>query len=289
MNQVTPSRQFGKQHRRRANREAGSMLLILLIFLAIFIIAMSAAAPKLAQQVKRDREIEMVHRGEQYARAVKRFVKKTGQYPVRVEQLENTNNIRFIRKRYKDPMATTPEGEWKLVRQTDIQLLQGALGTGSGDAGTTGGNSIPGASPAGGTPGTNSNPGLGSNTGGSGTPSSSSGNSIFGGGQTFGGGPFIGVASTSEKTGIHEYNNKKKYNQWLFVYDQTQDIASACSTCVGVIIKGPYNPKKTVGASGIPGAQPAGGFPTNSQPSMPNIPGSPLNNPQQPQQQAPNR
>src|SRR3954468_2643702 len=107
----TPLRPSIQPHSRRASREAGSMLLILLIFLAMFIIAMGAAAPRLAQQVKRDREIEMIHRGEQYARAVKRFVKKTGQYPTRVEQLENTNNIRFIRKRYKDPMSTKEDGE----------------------------------------------------------------------------------------------------------------------------------------------------------------------------------
>jgi type II secretory pathway pseudopilin PulG len=270
------------------------MLLILLIFLAMFIIAMGAAVPRLAQQVKRDREIEMIHRGEQYARAVKRFVKKTGQYPTRIEQLESTNNIRFLRKRYKDPLATTPEGEWKLVRQTDIQLLQGALGNTSGIAGATSASDLSAGKDNTGGTGTNlsggNNSGLGNSSGlGNNQGSSTGGNSIFGGGQTFGGGPFIGVASTSEKTGIHEFNNKKKYNQWLFVYDQAQDIAAACSTCVGVIIKGPYNPKKTVGASNIPGAQPAGGMPTSGQPLMPNIPGSPLNNPQQPVQEAPNR
>jgi type II secretory pathway pseudopilin PulG len=270
------------------------MLLILLIFLAMFIIAMGAAAPRLAQQVKRDREIEMIHRGEQYARAVKRYVKKTGgQYPTSIEQLENTNNIRFLRKRYKDPMSTTEKGEWKLVRQTDIQLLQGALGNNAGIAGATSaadlsnGNTNPAG--AGSDPAANSKSGFGSNTGPGGT-SGSNGNSIFGGGQTFGGGPFIGVASTSEKTGIHEFNNKKKYNQWLFVYDQTQDIAAACSTCVGVIIKGPYNPKKTVGAGGMPGANPIGN-PIGGSPLVPpsGNPGSPLGNPRQPQQEIPNR
>jgi type II secretory pathway pseudopilin PulG len=259
------------------------MLLILLIFLAMFIIAMGAAAPRLAQQVKRDREIEMIHRGEQYARAVKRFVKKTGQYPTRVEQLENTNNIRFIRKRYKDPMSTKEDGEWKLVRQTDIQLLQGALGNNTGLPGATPaadlGKNDPGSpgSDQGNNPkaGVGNGPGLGNTPGPGSTSGSNNGNSIFGGGgQTFGGGPFIGVASTSEKTGIHEFNNKKKYNQWLFVYDQTQDIAAACSTCVGVIIKGPYNPKKTVGApGGIQGGVPVNGMPGAGGPGLGGSPG----------------
>src|SRR4051812_44547415 len=176
--------QLRKIRRRHLRREAGSMLLIILIFLAVFIIAMGAAAPRLAQQVKRDREIEMIHRGEQYARAVKRFVKKTGQYPVRIEQLENTNNIRFLRKRYKDPMATTEEGEWKLVRQTDIQLLQGALGNNPGLAGATPAADLTNGNPsAGGDANSDnkSNPGLGNpglgNSGPGGASGSNSGNS----------------------------------------------------------------------------------------------------------------
>src|SRR4051812_3992051 len=164
MKYITPLQQPKKRYIRRARREAGSMLLILLIFLAMFIIAMGTVAPKLAQQVKRDREIEMIHRGEQYARAIKRYVKKTGgQYPTRIEQLENTNNIRFLRKRYKDPMSTSAEGEWKLVRQTDLQLLQGALGNSSGDAGTTSGSTTGNGLNSTGTAGTGTQSGFGTN------------------------------------------------------------------------------------------------------------------------------
>ena len=99
---------------RRRNSQRGVVLLMLLITLALIIIALGVAAPKMAQAIRRDREIEMIHRGTEYARAVKKYYKKFGRYPGTIEQLENTNNIRFLRKRYNDPMSK--EGKWRPVR-----------------------------------------------------------------------------------------------------------------------------------------------------------------------------
>jgi type II secretory pathway pseudopilin PulG len=96
--------------------------------LTLMMIALTAAAPRLAQQLQRDREIEMIHRGEQYARAIKRYYKKFGRYPGRIEDLENTNTIRFLRQRYKDPITGGP---WRLVRYGEIQLLSPAGGIGT--------------------------------------------------------------------------------------------------------------------------------------------------------------
>ena len=55
-------------------------------------------------EIKRDREEEMIHRGVQYSRAIRAYYKKFGRYPTKIEDLENTNNLRFLRKRYKDPL-----------------------------------------------------------------------------------------------------------------------------------------------------------------------------------------
>ncbi len=41
-------------------------------------------------------------------------------------------------------------------------------------------------------------------------------------GQTIGGG-IGGIASKVEQEGIKRYNDKKKYNEWEFVYDITKD------------------------------------------------------------------
>lgn len=251
---------------RRARCESGYILLILLIMLALIVITMAAAAPRLAQQIKREREIEMIHRGEQYARAIKKYYKKFGRYPARIEDLENTNNLRFLRKRYKDPI--NKEGNWRLVRFGEVQLGQGGglpgqtgnSGQGGGQGGGTSGGTSGGAQGGSGTSGGTSGGQGGGTTGGNTGGGSSSLFSQPLGGQQFGGGPILGVASQSDKTGIHEFDNKRKYNQWLFVYDPTMDR--------GGLIKGPYNPKAFVGNAG-------GGIPPPGGPAQGGPPGGP--------------
>jgi type II secretory pathway pseudopilin PulG len=249
-------------HSRRSQGEQGYILLLMLFFAALLVIAITAAVPHLTTQIKRDRETEMIHRGEQYARAVKRYYRKFGRYPGRIEDLEKTNNIRFLRKRYKDPM--TPDGNWRLVRFGEVQFsgaqgLAGATpvanmtsGGGSSNFGGGGsfGNSNSGSSfgnsgafgssnsqagtgtsgPLGGSAGTTGD------AGNSGTTAQSS--SLFGQ-QVGGGGAIIGVASLSKKSGVHEFNKKAAYKDWLFVYDAAKD--------KGQLIKGPYNPNAFVG------------------------------------------
>ena len=126
---------------RRAER--GYILLLLMLFVALMAIAAGALAPTIAFRVRRDREEEMIHRGVQYSRAIRRYVKKTGRYPTRLEDLENTNNVRFLRKRYKDPITGE---DFKLLHVGEVQLTGVA---GIAGAAAIGGGSIPGASPLG--------------------------------------------------------------------------------------------------------------------------------------------
>ena len=126
---------------RRAER--GYILLLLMLFVALMAIAAGALAPAIAFRVRRDREEEMIHRGVQYSRAIRRYVKKTGRYPTRLEDLENTNNVRFLRKRYKDPITGQ---DFKLLHVGDVQLTGAA---GIAGAAAIGGGAIPGASPLG--------------------------------------------------------------------------------------------------------------------------------------------
>jgi type II secretory pathway pseudopilin PulG len=106
---------------RRHQREGGFLLLAVLLLMAFMIIAASIEIPEMVQQLKRDREEEMIHRGTEYARAVKKYYKKFGRYPANLEQLDNTNQIRFLRKRYKDPL--TKDGKWKTLTYGDILSL----------------------------------------------------------------------------------------------------------------------------------------------------------------------
>ena len=108
---------------RRRRRDSGAMLLAVLFMMAMMVIVAMAMAPAFVQQMKRDREEEMIHRGTEYARAIRKFYKKMGRYPANLDQLEDTNKMRFLRKRFADPL--TKDGQWKLLRTTDIQVITG--------------------------------------------------------------------------------------------------------------------------------------------------------------------
>ena len=49
------------------------MLVAVIFMLALLIIAMAVALPKIAADIQRDREIETMHRGMQYIRAIQLY------------------------------------------------------------------------------------------------------------------------------------------------------------------------------------------------------------------------
>jgi hypothetical protein len=159
----------------RRVRDSGHLLLAILLMMALMVIAAMYEAPRLVQQMKRDREEEMIHRGTEYARAIKKFYKKFGNYPSSLEQLDKTNNIRFIRKRYKDPL--TKNGKWTLLHYGDIAMMMNASAPGQSAASL--------ASGALGATGQQSNSGFGSSGfGSSATTSGGFGTSTFGSGNS---------------------------------------------------------------------------------------------------------
>src|SRR6266700_2838439 len=100
-------------------RERGYIMLTLMLAVALLTIVALTWVEKVDFQIKRDREEELIHRGVQYSRAVRRYFKKFGRYPTRVEELESTNNLRFLRKRYKDPVTGK---DFKPLHLTDVQI-----------------------------------------------------------------------------------------------------------------------------------------------------------------------
>ena len=133
------------------------MMITLMLALALITLAMLAALPALKQQIMRDREEEMMHRANSYMRAIQHFYKKFGRYPTRIEDLENTNNLRFLRKRYTDPINIDPvthkERPFKFLQQQDISLNNGPLLPGqsqpAGQGGFGGAQGAFGATPGG--------------------------------------------------------------------------------------------------------------------------------------------
>lgn len=131
--------------------QRGYLMITLMLAMALMAIALLAVLPAIKQQIVRDREEELQHRGTAYMRAIQHFYKKFGRYPVRVEELENTNNLRFLRKRYTDPMSRDPqtgkEKDFKFLHQQDITLNNGPLlgqTPGQGGPGGQGGFGGPG-------------------------------------------------------------------------------------------------------------------------------------------------
>lgn len=210
----------------RRRGESGYVLIGVLVFMTLMMIAVAAVAPRIGTAIKRDRENELVRRGNQYVRAIQLYYRKYGRFPANVEQLENTNNIRFLRRRYIDPI--TGKDEWRLIRFGQAKPKQlpawqkGKSGGGitPASAMSSTGTGVSGTGSAGNTPGSSgsasgSGPSIGVNASDISKPLSGS--------SSIGSGGIVGVSSTSEKTGLKEIDGKNKYNEWEFVYDPTLD------------------------------------------------------------------
>ena len=184
--------------------EDGFTLIGLVVAIFLILLVLGVAAPKIAKDLKRDREVEAMHRGDQYVRAVQLYYRKFGHYPGSIEQLEKTNNIRFLRQKYVDPMTGKPD--WRLIHlgeaKTTVKGFFGApltglapgLGSAAGMASSGGiGAGAAGASAGGGAAG-GATGSLGMGGGGVGTGSgsafggSSSGSAFSSGPATLGGG-----------------------------------------------------------------------------------------------------
>ena len=96
----------------RAGRQ-GFVLLSLLFFVAAIAIQVAISLPRVAMQAQRVREERLIYRGKQYKRAVQLYFRKHQKYPEKIDDLEETNGQRFLRRRYKDPL--TGEDEWRLI------------------------------------------------------------------------------------------------------------------------------------------------------------------------------
>ncbi len=171
--------------------EGGYMLIAVIFMLFLFSLAMAVAAPEIAKSIQRDHEVETMERGKQYIRAIQLYYRKFGAYPPSIDALVKTNNIRFLRKKYIDPM--TGKDDWKpiLFGQNKAPLAMGFFGQplgGIGGAapvagiGPSGGNGAAGSgfgSPAG--------SGFGASGGAFGSPGGGFGSSPGGFGSSSGG------------------------------------------------------------------------------------------------------
>ena len=206
----------------------------LLVSLAVMSVLMGALLPAWRHQAQREKEAELVFRGEQYVRAIRLWEMKMGpgsrppNFDILVQQ-------KFLRKKYKDPM--TEDGEFQ-------PLYVGANLPAPGGAGPGGrGPSGPGA----GGRGRAGRPRPGNNAAAASTAS--------GIGGQMGGGGILGVASKSKETSIRIYKGRSHYNEWTFVFAN----ASSAPGGVGGQMPG--------GRGGSPVSRAAGAFPVAAVPA----------------------
>jgi type II secretory pathway pseudopilin PulG len=230
------------------SREAGFMLLFVVVMVAVVLIGLAVAAPVVAKDLRRDKEIESQHRAQQYVRAIQLYYRKNKSYPASIKALENTNNIRYLRHQYVDPL--TGKEDWKLIhlgeQKTKIHVFFGKdLGELSAGLGSAAGLASPGQS------GTSSNNCIGatsalaggfqnacqtSTTGGSSGSTGSTGSTGGNGFSAFGdgtGGIIVGVQPNKSGDSITNPNQQTTYETWEFWYDPRIELLKQAVSITG--------------------------------------------------------
>ena len=235
---------------RHSSRERGYVLLALLLFVALLSIGVLVTIQNIEFQIRRDREEEMIHRGVQYSRAVRRFINTFRRYPQSIEELEGTNNIRFLRKRYKDPITGQ---EFRLLHMDEVSSFNRPAGVAvaapeappESDGQSDNAEAVPETVSE--KADTQDNP----EQAHSGDKADASQVDPRGASAPEGSGaktvesknleapplrglPVVGVASISKGRTIREFNHQAHYNQWQFIYDPSTDR--------GGLIRGPSQP-----------------------------------------------
>ena len=174
--------------------DRGYAMAALLVGMAVMAIMLSMALPVWRTAAKREREAELVFRGEQYAHAIELFSRRNGGFPPSLDVLVQG---RYIRKLYTDPMTGKADFQpvylgQPLPGQAAAPAQPGRGGAGGGPIGAPLGTPLQGGT-AGRQPGTQGQPG----------PN--------------GAGPIVGVASRSEVESLRQYNGRGRYSEWAFV------------------------------------------------------------------------
>lgn len=277
--------------------EQGFALIACIVAIFILLLVLAVAAPKISRDLQRDRELESLHRGNEYVRAIQLYYRKFGRYPTSVAQLEKTNNIRFLRKKYDDPLTGKPD--WRLIfvgqNKTTVKGLFGKPLAGLPTSGI-GGAGLGGAATVGGSNGGNTSGSFGSSsTFGTSSATPGSGASTFGGTQTTGsspsgstgigtqsatsfqgaGGPIMGVGSSKTGDSIVVLNEQTDYGTWEFLYDPRIEQLRAKSNLFGGGVGGSGASSTGIGSPSTGNGSlndfrnPTGSTPTPTNPTSP--------------------
>ena len=185
------------------SREHGYAMAVLLVAMSMMAIMLSVAMPVWRQTAQREKETELVFRGQQYARAIGLFQRKSGPgtLPPNIDVLVDQ---RFLRKKFKDPI-TNDDFQPLLAGQAVPGLQQQGAGQGAQQSRGAG---SPAAQPFG--------AGAAGRGGATSTIGAAPGASTTSTGGVTGG--LMGVASKSKEKSIRIYQGRTHYNEWSFIF-----------------------------------------------------------------------
>jgi type II secretory pathway pseudopilin PulG len=215
------------QTRQSHTSQDGYAMAALLVGMAVMAIMLSVAMPTWNQMIRREKEEELVFRGNQYARAINFYQRKfanasPANFDILVEQ-------HMLRKKYKDPMSPDKDGAFQplyINNSSQSGRLGSAGQTGSGSAGQQGSAGQPGS--------------VGTALGT--TPT----------------GGIMGVTSKNKGESLRTYNGKTHYNEWQFIALQTS-IQGGAGPQGGRGPGGPGGGRGPAGQGFPGGGQPGGG------------------------------
>ena len=100
----------------------GFTLAALMVAIGVMAIMLAVAATIWSRVAQREREEELIFRGNQYVTAIGRFYRKYQRLPMTLAELSET---RCIRKLYPDPM--TKDGQWNLIYFSPADMSKGKI------------------------------------------------------------------------------------------------------------------------------------------------------------------
>ena len=180
-------------------RQSGFTLAALVVAMAVMAIFLTVAVETVSFQQKREKEDELIFRGNQMSEGIRLFKARFSRYPVKLDELA-TAKPRVLRQKWADPM--TGKADW-------VPVILGEDGT------TVIPTPIPGATPqptAQPTPQPSDDDSSGGSFGL--TPHAGSSKDTRG--------PIIGVKSRVCENSIKLYLGHTNYCEWKFFYDASK-------------------------------------------------------------------
>lgn len=254
---------FRPSSRRRSPKsdESGYVYLMVLFLALALVVGSTTAVQNVLTTGRREREENMIWRGNQYVRAIRLYYKKTGRYPQTLDDLEKGQpQLHFLRyAAYKDPMNKS-DGAWRLIyingsgaiigsvkyaslQQMAFLDLGGAQATAAQQGAQVG---VPAASLASQSAASSATSATGPNgatanqpgqpLGPNGQPAVNPLTLLKPTGPVTGpvlGGFVTGVGSTVDRTAQRIYKGGKKYKDWEFIWNPLEDQALATAQGLG--------------------------------------------------------